>query len=321
MADHELRADQEADDSGFEDASSSASGSVTTSILNYTYENGRRYHAYRAGSYPLPNDETEQDRMDLLHHIWRTMLGGELLLKKPVSPQRILDIGTGTGIWAIDTADEYPEAIVIGTDLSPIQPGWVPPNCQFYVDDAESDWTYEPFDLIHGRSLGGSISDWPRFYKQCFDALRPGALLEMQEHDAWISTIEQEMPLWIADWNVTLNEASASFGKYLNVANNHVNWMREAGFVEVEDRVYKIPIGTWARDRKELGRIHLAEMLDAVEPYTLALYTNILGKSLDETKITIEMVKKEFCTKRFHLYVNYHFITATKPAGGSNTLQ
>ena len=315
MADgQQLRPDDEGDDSGFEDAASLQSTSIASSVFNYTYENGRRYHAYREGSYPLPNDETEPDRMDLLHHIWRTMLGGELLLKKPVVPQRMLDVGTGTGIWAIEVADEYPEAIVIGTDLSPIQPGWVPPNCLFYVDDAESSWTYEPFDLIHGRSLGGSISDWPRFYKQCFDNLRPGGLLEMQEHDAWISTIEKEMPLWTADWNVTLNEASALFGKYLNVAGKHVDWMQNAGFVEVEDQVHKIPIGTWAKQSKELGRIHLSEMLNAVEPYTLALYTKVLGKSLDETKVAIEMVKKEFCTKKFHLYVNYHFITARKPS-------
>ena len=36
--------------------------------------------------------------------------------------QKVLDIGTGTGIWAIDFADEYPSASVIGTDISPIQP-------------------------------------------------------------------------------------------------------------------------------------------------------------------------------------------------------
>jgi hypothetical protein len=27
-----------------------------------------------------------------------------------------------------DFADEYPNAEVIGTDISPIQPSWVPPN-------------------------------------------------------------------------------------------------------------------------------------------------------------------------------------------------
>lgn len=73
--------------------------------MNYTYANGRRYHAFRAGAYVLPNDEAEQDRLDLLHHIWRLMIGGKLLRAPlPEDPQSILDFGTGTGIWAIDFA-------------------------------------------------------------------------------------------------------------------------------------------------------------------------------------------------------------------------
>jgi len=52
------------------------------------------------------------------------VLDGKLHLAPLDAPQRILDIGTGTGIWAIDIADEYPMAEVIGTDLSPIQPRW-----------------------------------------------------------------------------------------------------------------------------------------------------------------------------------------------------
>lgn len=31
--------------------------SITSSVQDYQFENGRRYHAYKAGSYPLPNDE------------------------------------------------------------------------------------------------------------------------------------------------------------------------------------------------------------------------------------------------------------------------
>ena len=48
-------------DSAF-DANSSASTSLASSILNYEYSNGRRYHGYRSGAYPLPNDEQEQDQ-------------------------------------------------------------------------------------------------------------------------------------------------------------------------------------------------------------------------------------------------------------------
>lgn len=32
-----------------------------------------------------------------------------------------------------DFADTYPNCEVIGTDISPIQPGWVPPNLKLYA--------------------------------------------------------------------------------------------------------------------------------------------------------------------------------------------
>ncbi|KAK6812889.1 hypothetical protein RU639_011377 [Aspergillus parasiticus] len=99
------------------------------SAYNDSYENGRRYHAYREGEYTLPNDEEEQDRMDLLHHIYSLILDGEIHIAPIKNPQRVLDIGTGTGILAVDFADQYQSSEVIGNDLSPIQPKWVPPNC------------------------------------------------------------------------------------------------------------------------------------------------------------------------------------------------
>lgn len=35
--------------------------SLTSSILNYQYENGRRYHGFREGQYFMPNDDQEQE--------------------------------------------------------------------------------------------------------------------------------------------------------------------------------------------------------------------------------------------------------------------
>jgi ubiquinone/menaquinone biosynthesis C-methylase UbiE len=90
--------------------------------------------------------------------------------RKLTEMQRVLDVGTGTGIWAIDFADEYPNTAVLGTDLSPIQPSMVPPNCRFEIDDARDEWTYpnDYFDFIHIRSLFGSIGNWNELYKQVY---------------------------------------------------------------------------------------------------------------------------------------------------------
>lgn len=55
--------------------------------------------------------------------MWEITLDEQLHLA-PIgpSPQRALDIATGSGIWAIDFANKYPSAVVIGTDLSAVQP-------------------------------------------------------------------------------------------------------------------------------------------------------------------------------------------------------
>ena len=131
----------EADDYGDDNDGSSVYGgagsdttSIMSSVLRYRYENGRTYHSYKANegvSYFLPNDDRENERLDLQHTIWLMTQGGELYLcpagKNGNPLRRVLDVGTGTGIWSMEMGDKYPETSILGNDLSLIQP-------ELYVD-------------------------------------------------------------------------------------------------------------------------------------------------------------------------------------------
>lgn len=66
--------------------------------------------------------------------------------------------------------DRYPGANVLGIDLSPIQPIWVPPNVRFMVDDVECPWLHpdDHFDFVHIRHLAAGIKDFPRLVKSAF---------------------------------------------------------------------------------------------------------------------------------------------------------
>jgi ubiquinone/menaquinone biosynthesis C-methylase UbiE len=66
----------------------------------------------------LPRHPAEIDRLDLQHYALRAALQGNYVA--PVdTPDRILDVGSGTGQWAYEMCDEFPEAIVVGCDLEP----------------------------------------------------------------------------------------------------------------------------------------------------------------------------------------------------------
>jgi hypothetical protein len=98
-----IEAGDDLEDDGYEtEADSRASTSISSSVRDYAFENGRRYHKFREGRYQFPNDESEQEREDMKHAMVVNLCGGKLHYAPVDNPQRIIDIGTGTGIWAID---------------------------------------------------------------------------------------------------------------------------------------------------------------------------------------------------------------------------
>ncbi|KAG8530556.1 uncharacterized protein KY384_005059 [Bacidia gigantensis] len=306
---------------GSEYDESTYTASLTSSITAYQYEHGRRYHAYQAGRYILPNDEQEQERMDLQYHAFRLGMGDKLY-QAPIGAdaKAILDIGTGTGIWAIDCADVHPEAEIVGTDLSPIQPQWVPPNVKFEVDDCEQPWTFAEnrFDLIHTRILMGSIRNWEGLMEQAFKHNKPGGWVELQEMTVMVGTDDNSIPenAYIKRWCDNQEEAVSKIGMSLLMGSEKLREaVEKAGYTNITVREFKIPIGTWPMDPKmrETGAFQLVAMLDGIQGLMMALWTRFLGWSEQEIEVFAAEARKEWRSRKVHSYWPLHCIYAQKP--------
>lgn len=281
--------------------------SITSSVVNFPFENGRRYHAFREGTYVFPNDEPEQERMDLHHEMYRRAMSGRLHvapLPANMEEKRILDLGTGTGIWCVEMADLYPQAEVVGNDFSPVQPSFVPRNLKFEVDDIESPWTHrQPFDYIHSRFLAGAIADWPQLVRRCYDNLAPGAIVEFQ--DGYLLIYSEDgstRGTWLEKWSTDIAKAATQGGRTVQPGLYLEQWIREAGFEDVHHKRIRLPLGVWPKDKqlKEVGAFNLVQLREGLEGFSLALFTRILGWSTDELEVLLSKVRKDLDNRNVH---------------------
>ncbi|KAI0596034.1 methyltransferase domain-containing protein [Biscogniauxia sp. FL1348] len=289
---------------------SSLSTTMRSEDFQFRFENGRRYQSANA-MYHLPNDIQEMDRLELQHLIWMQMVGGRYALAplEQIKLVHALDVGCGTGKprpshspggstdWTIEFANLHPDVQVLGTDLSPIQPEWVPANCSFLIDDATHDWAFhQRFDYIHSRALTMGIADWDRFVDQAYQFLQPGGFLELQEF---------HIPLESPDGSVKVGSALWTWGEKLRVmcgrlgidtmaAQRHGERMRRRGFQQVDERNLLCPLGPWAKGQRQkrigwMARKDLYEGIDGISKRLLLM----MGDSEAEVDAFLERCKAE----------------------------
>ena len=65
----------------------------------------------------------------------------------------LVDVGTGSGLWAKEVAEEFPSAKVVGTDIATVKLTNVPTNCEFKVESLLDGLSFatDSVDLLHCR--------------------------------------------------------------------------------------------------------------------------------------------------------------------------
>ncbi|KAB8226133.1 S-adenosyl-L-methionine-dependent methyltransferase [Aspergillus novoparasiticus] len=285
------------------------STSLSSSALEYRHENGRRYHGYRDGKYLGPNDEQESDRLDMLHEMLLVMMNRELFLAPVGSPPgRVLDLSAGTGIWVVDFADNYPSAEVIGMDLSPLQPQFVPSNARFLVDDYEDDWIYQDqFDFIHGRYLAGAVKDW---------YTKPEGWVEFQDWDVDVYSEDGSIKGTSVEKYYSVVCGSFTKAGFIISPCPHLGeWLQEAGFEEIHVEKYRASVGGWPKDKyyKTVGVWNLLQVEIGFEAGAMAVLTRFEGWSKEEVNVLVSGARKEVRDPKVHTLADFYVVYGRKP--------
>ncbi|KAI1263824.1 S-adenosyl-L-methionine-dependent methyltransferase [Xylariaceae sp. FL1019] len=280
---------------------------LNSSIYDHVVENGRTYHRFKEGKYMLPNDEKEQTRLEYQHELYVATAGGKLSIVPNVERvTNVLDIGTGTGIWAVEFALENPGALVTGIDLSPIQPAYAPPNVTFEISDAEDEWSFRtPFDLIHMRATVTCFKSPKHVLREAYRNLKPGGYIEIREPILPFQFLNPPPePCALQGWGEKMMSASVMAGRDWGMAAKYSTMLGEIGFTNICERREAVALNPWVKGKrnKEWSLLLQQNVLNMLEPMTMALFTRVLGWEQQRVFDLLEDVRRDVVDTRIHSF-------------------
>jgi hypothetical protein len=183
-------------------------------------------------------------------------------------------------------------------------------NLTFEIEDAERDWSFEPnhFDFIHQRDLQQGIRDWTKFAKQCYTHVKPGGYVEWSAVYLWpqsdCSTIRTDAAL--LKLACALQKQAGKMGWQLDCPTRFKDLLGDAGFVGVEEYVFKIPCSNWPNNMimnlaGEMERINLIDLHGAIGSviYNCEEY---LDQQLEDLENMVEELRKELVENKYNAY-------------------
>ena len=148
-------------------------------------------------------------------------------------------------------------------------------------------------------------------------ALKPGGWIELQE---------LRFELGCDDGTVRpdnkLSEFMANVGRGLTVVGVDLLAMMKnkeetirAGFVSVDEHIFKIPVGDWPRDRKmkTIGLYNRSVVHDALHGSAMKPFTHGLKWTPQEVEVFLISVRRDLFSTSQHGYLPFHAVVGQKP--------
>ncbi|KAG8946816.1 hypothetical protein FRC03_001275 [Tulasnella sp. 419] len=283
--------------------SEGAESTKSRSGSDYSFRDtlGRTFNT-KSDAYPLPADMAEHERLSMQHRVFTGLFGGLYpaadMVDEVMNPQDnhtpwVLDLGTGSGGWAIDMAKKFPKAQVIGTDLAPPRLGnvTVPDNCSFEVHDANTPFQKweNTFDFVHCRAMASGLRDRPGFMRNVAKILRPGGVLILSNGTPQLvdgngvpcRVIEEgkEGFRWIQKWYSACAAAFINNAKMRWTHDFHEIALECPYFDDVTSKMLLMPMGNWFPDETtpkdfqyaaDINRYNFIAMVNAFVPLLIS---------------------------------------------------
>lgn len=247
-------------------------------------------HGQSNDRYVLPRQPSEVNRLDLQHFALRELLGANHVA--PIAePRSILDVGTGTGQWAQDLAEEFGDALVVGGDQGL---PWARRTASTYLHVRLNvlrglPFTDGAFEYVHQRLLRTGIPTpaWPAAVRELTRVTAPGGMVELGESTERWGNLG---PAATRFFNL-LREYGSQHGldtqgpPGLDLAG----FLRDAGLEEIGERQVTVPIGEWG------GRVgsFMASDLRAVGLMVMPLFASGLGVPEEETAALVSQFLRD----------------------------
>lgn len=231
---------------------------------------GRKFK--RGVPYILPSDTEEVSRLDFQHYMLRYALKGNFAAPLQ-EPHAILDVACGTGRWAIEMAALFPQANVVGLDITPpptetSQTGARPENFSFIQANMMESLPFadNSFDFVHQRLVIVALptNRWVSQVRELLRVTRPGGWVELVEGDL--------LPggPGLQTLNASAEQLSQKRGMSFGNAGRIGESLQQAGATHVEQRVVHLPVGQRAGRLGALAETDYTAILTSVRGFLIS---------------------------------------------------
>ncbi|KAJ7457658.1 S-adenosyl-L-methionine-dependent methyltransferase [Mycena galericulata] len=264
-------------------------------------------------SYTLKSaqETAEKNRLDEVHFAFKEYLGNKICLAPiyDAAPTRILELGCGSGAWAIDAATDFPDAQVLAVDLSPVPENIpLPKNMIFETLDVTKDFPFEEqsFDVVHARLLLMHVPGSQVVLERVAKLVKPGGWLVLEDLDMQ-SMMESGGPVVkevIRIWRNILNSRGADG----DIGRKMESIIEASGaFSELGTQKIAIPIcidGSAPKNLTRLGAVFKTTVKKLVDDWSERFSAEGISKDM------AEKYKNEVDMNVRPVFVDMHFVWA-----------